>query len=146
MEIVNKVNNHFYLGSYIYISIYRQRLFLLKIARSYIWQHFPDHLAGFYTYLGSMPRLALVGGKVASVSWAAIQRLKTLLWKDYKNKIALWHENHQKTLFLQYQLNSKLFGTEFDNVITRVSSSKIWESSNGTALYMFQLVKIPFWW
>jgi hypothetical protein len=29
-----------------------------KIDESYIQQGFPDHLAGFYTYLGSIPRLA----------------------------------------------------------------------------------------
>ncbi|MEH2224767.1 hypothetical protein [Nostoc sp.] len=28
----------------------------VKIAKAYIQQGFPDHLAGFYTYLGSIPK------------------------------------------------------------------------------------------
>jgi hypothetical protein len=38
----------------------------VKIAKVYIQQGFPDHVAGFYTYLGSIPYRRGSSGKNAS--------------------------------------------------------------------------------
>ena len=68
--------------------------------------------------------------------------------------MALWAKNRRKTLFLPYQLDSKLFGTAFSNVAMRVSGCKIQWGLNGTAFSVYPVgqnlifrVKVEkFWW